>query len=415
MRITLIYSAALNQGVRAVMTQSMLKLKKGADKRLKQGHVWVYSNEVDIAATPLKSMAVGAQVLVQSASGKTLGTAMVSPNALICARLISRQDGQWLDKSLFVHRFKIAQSLRERCFDDQCYRLIFGDSDFLPGLVIDRFVDVFVVQISSAGMETLKADIVDALEQVFKPGTILFKNTGKMRQAEGLDSYNEFAKGKAEEAILLENGVRFTAPVLEGQKTGWFYDHRMNRARLKPYVKDKRVLDLFSYVGGWGVQAAAFGAESVLCVDSSSLALDYVEKNAEQNEVADRVGTISGDVFDVCKQLKLENERFDVVIADPPAFIPRRKDVRAGVEAYQRLNQLAMRLLSKDGLLISASCSMHLEHSTHVDIVRKTARNLDRQVQIIEQGGQGPDHPVLPAVPETSYLKAIFARVLPTQ
>jgi len=397
------------------MTSLVLQLKKGADKRLKQGHVWVYSNEVDIEKTPLKSISAGAQVQLQSSTGKPLGTAMVSPNALICARLISRQPEQWLDGSLFVHRFNIAQSLREQYFDTPSYRLIFGDSDFLPGLVIDRFENVFVVQISSAGMELLKKEIVAALEKVFRPASILFKNTGKMRQAEGLESYTEHALGDSEEAEFSENGVRFVAPIKAGQKTGWFYDHRMNRARLAPWVAGKKVLDLFSYVGGWGIQAAVFGAESVTCVDSSSLALDYVEKNARLNDVGDRVSLIEGDVFDVCKQLKLEGQQYDVIIADPPAFIPRRKDLKAGTEAYQRLNQIAMRLLNKDGLLVSASCSMHLDRDALMGIIRKTARAVDRQVQVVDQGGQGPDHPVLPAVPETDYLKAMFVRVLPTQ
>ena len=292
--------------------------------------------------------------------------------------------------------------------------MVFGDSDRLPGLVIDRFEDVYVVQISSVGMETLKAEIIAALDKVCRPKSIIFKNNGKMRAAEGLDAYVEVAKGEdIQEAEFTENGVKFIAPIIEGQKTGWFYDHRMNRARLKDYVKGKRVLDLYSYVGGWGIQAAAFGAESVTCVDSSSLALDYVIKNAELNNLQDRVDCIEGDVLDVCKKLKEMDERFDVVIADPPAFIPRRKDQKAGELAYQRLNQLAMRLLSKDGLLVSASCSMHLSKSALVKAVSLAGQTLEKQLQIIEQGGQGPDHPIIPVIPETDYLKAIFVRVLP--
>ncbi|KZY88528.1 SAM-dependent methyltransferase, partial [Oleiphilus sp. HI0072] len=286
--------------------------------------------------------------------------------------------------------------------------------NILNGLVIDRFKDVFVVQISSAGMESLKDEIVSALEKVCRPKTILFKNNGKMRSAENLESYVSLAMGEElEDAELEENGVRFLAPVMKGQKTGWFYDHRMNRARLKDYVKGKRVLDLYSYVGGWGVQAAAFGAESVTCVDSSSMALDYVEKNAALNDLSDKVSCIEGDVFDVCKQLKLEGEKFDVVIADPPAFIPKRKDQKAGEIAYQRLNQLAMRLLEKDGLLVSASCSMHLSREALMKAIAVSGQTLEKRLQVIEQGGQGADHPILPVIPETEYLKSIFVRVLP--
>lgn len=398
------------------MSAAKLKLNKGADKRLKQGHQWIYSNEINVKDTPLKGLAPGEQAILVSASEKPLATVMVSPGNLICARLISRDSDQFLTQSLLTHRLKIALSLRETVFDKPFYRLVYGDSDNLPGLVVDRFGDVLVVQISSAGMERIKPELVEALKKVCKPKNIVFKNDGKLRQVEGMESYVETALGDdIEEAELEENGVRFVAPIVKGQKTGWFYDHRMGRARLEPYVKGKRVLDLFSYVGGWGVQAAAFGAESVTCVDSSSLALDYVERNAKLNGVEDKMNCMEGDVFEVCKQLKAEGERFDVVIVDPPAFIPRRKDQKAGEQAYQRLNQLAMRLLSKDGLLVSGSCSMHLASDTLLDIIRRTGRTLEKNTQLIERLGQGPDHPVLPAIPETDYLKAIFVRVLPVQ
>ena len=390
-----------------------IQLNKGAEKRLKQGHLWIYSNEIDSGKVSLKAFQAGDQVQIKDHTERLMGTAFISPTSLIAGRLISRDPKQFMDQSLLTHRLNIALSLRHTVYPDDSYRLVFGDSDRLPGLVIDRFEDVYVVQISSAGMERLKAEIVAALEKVCRPRRIIFKNDGKMRALENLESYIEVAKGDdTEDASLSENGVRFTAPVMTGQKTGWFYDHRMNRARLKDYVKGKRVLDLYSYVGGWGIQAAAFGAESVTCVDSSSFALDYVLKNAELNNLQDVVSCIEGDVFEVCKQLKDAGERFDVVIADPPAFIPRRKDQKAGELAYQRLNQLAMRLLSKDGLLVSASCSMHLSREALVKAVSLAGQTLEKQLQIIEQGGQGPDHPVVPAIPETDYLKAVFVRVL---
>jgi len=392
--------------------QTMI-LRKGAEKRLKQGHLWIYSNEVDVKQSPLKQFSAGEQCHVQSHSGQFLGVAFVNPNTLICGRLFSRDKKAIFDRSLFAHRLNIALSLREKRFDDESYRLVYGDSDGMPGLVIDRFQDVLVVQISSAGMEQLKADITEVLEKKLKPRAIVFKNDGKMRESEGLESYVEHALGDITEAELRENGVRFVAPVVEGQKTGYFYDHRLGRAALAHYVKGKTVLDLFSYIGGWGVQAAMFGAQEVTCVDASTLALDYVHKNAELNGVGDIVSSIEGDVFEICKALKEEGERFDVVIVDPPAFIPRRKDQKAGEVAYQRLNQMAMRLLSKDGVLVSGSCSMHLAEPTLLDIVRKTARTLEKELQLIERFPQGPDHPIVPAIAETNYLKAMFFRVLP--
>jgi 23S rRNA (cytosine1962-C5)-methyltransferase len=284
----------------------------------------------------------------------------------------------------------------------------------LPGLVVDRFGDILVVQIASAGMEAVKEQIVAALVQVLQPKGILLKNDSRIRQAEGLTDYVEVAYGEVPPVVeLVENGVRFQVPVFDGQKTGWFYDHRGSRLRLKDYARGKKVLDVFSYVGGWGVQAAAFGAASVLCIDSSELALDYVERNARLNDVAESVATMQGSAFDALKQLHEEGERFDVVIMDPPAFIPRRKDIKKGEQAYRRINELAMRLLAKDAVLVSASCSLHLERSKLCDMLRISARHLDRNLQILEHGGQGFDHPVHPSIAETEYLKAVFTRLTP--
>ena len=391
-----------------------LRLNAGADKRLRGGHVWIYSNEVNTKETPLKQFEPGEQVVVESAGGKALGLAYINPNTLICGRLFSRTVKTPLDRSLIVHRLNIALSLRESCFDKPCYRLVFGDSDGLSGLVIDRFFDIFVVQISTAGMELLKEDIVAAIEKVFKPQGILFRNDGKMRQTEGLESYSEVAFGEVPELVPFEeNGVPFVAPVHKGQKTGWFYDHRLNRARMQQHVQGKRVLDLFSYIGGWGVQALAAGADHVTCLDASEFALDVADENARLNDASDRFQTLHGDAFNGCKMLLEEDEKFDVVILDPPGFIQKRKDIRNGEQAYKRMNQLAMRLVAKNGILISASCSMHLQRERLVDIIRSESRALDRQAQIFDQGHQGGDHPVHPAIPETDYLKSYFVRMLP--
>ena len=394
------------------MTHKALRLKDRADRRLKAGHLWIYSNEVDTKATPLKDFSTGELVVIENAAGKAIGTGYVNPNTLICARLVSRDAKYMLDKSLLVHRVKVALSLRERLFDKPYYRLVFGDSDSLPGLVVDRFGDVLVVQISTAGMEGVKEQIVEALVQVLKPTGILLKNDGTSRKLENLPEYIEVAHGEvADEVELEENGVRFLAPVMKGQKTGWFYDHRLNRDRLRHYVKGKRVLDVFSYVGGWGIQCAAFGAEEVICVDASEKAVDLVHRNAELNGLQDKVGTMQGDAFEALKQLKAEGEQFDVIIVDPPAFIKRRKDVKAGELAYRRINEMAMRLLGKDGILVACSCSMHLQRDSMLDALRAGSRHIERNLQIIEQGHQGPDHPILPAIPETEYIKAMTARV----
>ncbi|MFK4075818.1 class I SAM-dependent rRNA methyltransferase [Ectopseudomonas khazarica] len=391
-----------------------LRLKANADRRLRAGHLWVYSNEIDVAATPLHGFAAGDQAILEAAGGKPLGIVAMSPNNLICARLLSRDVKHVLDKSLLVHRLNVALSLRERLFDKPCYRLVYGDSDLLPGLVVDRFFDILVVQLASATMEAHKDDVVASLIQVLKPSGILFKNDSSARDAEGLQRYVETVYGEVPEWVALEeNGVKFEAPVIDGQKTGWFYDHRMNRARLAPYVKGKRVLDLFSYIGGWGVQAAAFGASEVFCVDASGFALDGVERNAALNGVGENVTCVEGDAFAALRELKAAEERFDVVIADPPAFIKRKKDIKNGEAAYRRLNETAMRMLNKDGILVSASCSMHLDEDHLQNILLTSARHLDRNIQLLERGAQGPDHPVHLAIAETRYIKSLTVRLLP--
>lgn len=393
------------------MSLPNLILKSQADRRLKMGHLWIYSNEVDTDQSPLKNFTMGQQALVTSHSGKPLAIALVNPNGLICARVINRDVAHPLNKSLLVHRIKQSLSLREMVFEHPCYRLIYGDSDLLPGLVVDRFGDYLVVQIASAGMELVKDEIIEALVQVIKPKGILLNNDHSARVLENLPEYTEVAFGEVPEWVeLIENNTRFLAPIHGGQKTGWFYDHRINRAQLQHYVKGKRVLDVFSYIGGWGIQAAMAGAAEVICVDASESALDGVARNAELNNL-ENVSGIQGKAIDVLKHLIAEDERFDVIVLDPPAFIKRKKDQKAGEAAYRHINELAMRLLGRDGILVSASCSMHLAKDTLLEIVRASGRHLDRQVQILGQGGQGPDHPVHPAIPETDYLKAVFARV----
>lgn len=389
-----------------------LRLKKNADRRLKAGHLWLYSNEIDIATTPLKDFEPGAQAVIEAANGKPMGIAYVNPHSLICARIVSRDVDVRLDRSLFVHRFKQALSLRERMFAKPFYRLVYGEGDLLPGLIVDRFYDVLVVQLNTVGMDRLREEIVAALEKVLAPRAIVFKNDSSGRRQEQLGDEVEVAYGELPDQVLLEeNGVRFVVPVLDGQKTGWFFDHRANRAWLNGLVAGKRVLDVFSYVGGWGVQAAAHGASEVLCVDSSAQALERVAENAALNGLAEQVAVGEGEAFEALAALKAEGEQFDVIVLDPPAFIKRRKDIPNGERAYSRLNREAIRLLGRDGMLLSASCSMHLAPERLMECVRGAVRHQDRHGQVIYQGHQGPDHPVHPAIPETAYLKAMGVRV----
>jgi len=233
-----------------------------------------------------------------------------------------------------------------------------------------------------------------------------------MRELEGLETSVVPGYGTPpREVSLVENGVQMTAPLYDGQKTGWFYDQRPNRAGLRRYVTNKRVLDVFSYVGSFGVQAAAFGASEVVALDVSETALEIAQRNAGQNGVANSFSTRAGDAFGLLREMRDAGKKFDVIIVDPPAFIKRKKDHKEGLAAYHRINELAMKLLPDDGFLVSASCSMHLQRDELLQVLRSCGQRLDRHVQILEEGGQGADHPVHPAIPETKYLKTFITRV----
>jgi 23S rRNA (cytosine1962-C5)-methyltransferase len=389
----------------------VLFLKRNEDRRLSAGHLWVYSNEVDTSKSPLSGFEPGSLVVIQSAAGKTLGAGYVNPRSLICARLLTRRPRAALDAGFFERRLRSALSLRESLFEQPYYRLVFGESDGLPGLVVDRYGSVLVVQITTAGMEAMRDLLLEALHRVISPTGILLRNDSSVRVLEGLPQETEVIGEVPDTVMLTEGGVQFEVPLGAGQKTGWFYDQRSNRQAMHKYVKDKQVLDVFSYIGAWGLQAAAAGAAGVCCVDSSPVAQTFMEKNIAANGLADKVRLEIGDAFDVLKALQDSDQRFDVVIVDPPAFIKRRKDIKSGEQGYGRLNRLALKLLAPDGILISCSCSMHLSEERLQHIVHQSAGKMGRQVQILERGFQCMDHPVHPAIAETAYLKALFCRV----
>jgi 23S rRNA (cytosine1962-C5)-methyltransferase len=390
------------------MQLQRLRLRRHEEKRLRAGHLWIFSNEVDVEFTPLSRFQPGEQVLVESHGGTLLGAAYVNPHSLICGRLVSR-DGSPLGRELLVHRLQNALTLRRRLFDQPYYRLVHGEGDLLPGLVIDRFGDHLAVQLNSAGMEALRSEVVETLCRLLKPISILLRNDSPVRTLEGLERLIEPAYGQSPPRVpLIENGVRFLAPLGEGQKTGWFYDQRPNREWLKGLVTGKRVLDVFSYIGGFAVQAAAFGAKQVTAVDASQAALELAEENARQNGVEGCFEGLVGDAFEVLRGLREEGQYFDVVVVDPPAFIKKKRDHHQGRQAYQRINELALRLLAPDGLLLSASCSMHLERQELLQLLQHGGAKHGVHLRLLKEGMQGPDHPVHPAIPETRYLKAVL-------
>ena len=389
-----------------------LRLKKNEDRRLRAGHAWVYSNEVDNKQTPLKSFAVGQWCHVTNNRGRILGTAYVNPNTLICARMVSRFEYQILTHKKLVKRIQLALNLRKQIFSSSCYRLVFGEGDHLPGLVVDRFNDILVVQITTAGMDAIQEDIISALTEVINPKSILLRNDTSSRELEGLERYNKTVLGEIPERVEIEeNNTRFVTSLEQGQKTGWFYDHRLNRLRTQEYVKDKRVLDVFSYVGAWGIQALQAGAKEVTCIDSSAFALDLAQQSASLNKREKDLTCLEGDAFETLKSLLEAGEKYDVVILDPPAFVKRRKDLKEGSLAYRRINRMAMELVNNEGQLVSASCSYHMGRDQFLNEIRQASYLADVQCQVLEQGHQGPDHPVHPAMQETDYLKSYICHI----
>jgi 23S rRNA (cytosine1962-C5)-methyltransferase len=386
----------------------VLRVKAREERRLRQGHLWIYSNEIDVAQTPLKGITPGTICRFEEARGKPLGIGYVNPNTLLCARLLTGKGDARIDAEWLARRIESALALRARLYPTPHYRLVYGESDGLPGLVVDRYGDVLVVQLTTAGMENLKAHVVEALQSVIKPRGILLRNDTAAREIEGLPLYEEPIGDVPELAEVIEGDCTFAAPILSGQKTGWFYDQHDNRDRLARYVKGARVLDVFSYVGAWGVRALKLGAASVSCVDSSEPALEGAHENAERNGF--EIEAIQGQALEVMKALRTDGRQYEVVVVDPPALVKRRKDFEAGLEYYAMLNRAAINLLTPDGILVTCSCSHHMEEESFQRVLLREARHNGRRLQILERGSQGPDHPVHPAIPETRYLKAFFCR-----
>jgi 23S rRNA (cytosine1962-C5)-methyltransferase len=397
--------------VAAVAELPALRLKRGEDRRLRAGHLWVFSNEVDNEATPLTHFALGAMVRVLSDRDQFLGFAYVNPHALICARILSRSPVHAPDRSLLVHRLKVALALRERLYPAPYYRWVFGESDGLPGLVLDRYGDVIVGQIATAGMEALRGEIEAAMGAVLDLRALIWKNDGGARELEQLPRQLLTPIGRApEELQVLEHGLNFTVPMASAQKTGWFYDQTGNREQWRRMIRPgARVLDVCSYAGAWAIAALTRGAAEAVCVDASEAVLAVAARNAAANGVS--VSVRAGDAFEVLDALVRAGERFDAIVLDPPAFIKRKKDIPRGQAAYRKLNQVAMRLLERDALLVSCSCSYHLAAEELVGLIQSASRHASRFVQILYSGGQSPDHPIHPAIPETRYLKAFFCRV----
>lgn len=392
------------------MNYQPIYLKKNEDRRIIAGHLWIYSNEIDTKRTLIKHLTPGELVTFFSAKEQCLGVGYINPNTLIAGRILSKKQTA-IDDAFFEEKFKKALALRESYFPNPFYRLVFGESDGLPGLVIDRFEQIFSVQMNTAGMEQLKDNIIAALTNLFNPSSIILKNDSNMRQVEGLENYVGVVGMENTTTIIKENDCTFQIPLIKAQKTGWFYDHRNTRQKLAKYVKDKKVLDAFSYLGAFGIHAAYYGAKEVLCMDISADAMTQLKENAKLNNLEHKINYEMTDVFTGLKKLLQTGQKFDVIILDPPALIKKRKDLKEGIIAYLRLNELAMGLLNDEGILVSCSCSLHMDQALLLDVIRRASLKTNKYTQVLESSFQDIDHPIHPAISETAYLKAYFCRV----
>lgn len=390
------------------MTEALppLRLQPGRHKRVRHGHPWVYSNEVAMDAAA-RALPPGGLVRLEAAQGEPLGVAMFNPHTLIAARLLGRDATTAIDEAFLARRLEDARALRERLYPGGYYRLVHAEADGLPGLVIDRFGDTIVLQLNTAGMERLRVPLLAAVDRVLAPAAIVLRNDTPARGLEGLPLAVERLRGEPRHPLpLLESGLRFFADLGEGQKTGWFFDQRDNRAMVAALADGARVLDAYCYAGGFGVSAAARGARDVVLLDRSEPALALAQRAAEANDVASRCRFERGEVFAALERLAAAGERFDVVVADPPAFVKSRKDLGAGVRGYRKLARLAAALVAPRGFLFLASCSHHVDPVLFAEQVARGLDDAARGARILRATGAGCDHPTHPHLPESAYLKA---------
>ena len=383
-------------------------LRAGEDRRVRAGHPWAFSNEILMDADA-KAIPVGSLATLRAPGGEALALVTFNPHSLIAARVLSTNPEAQVDALFIGRRLTQAAALRNRLIGVPYYRLIHAEADGLPGVIIDRFGDAFVVQVNTAGMDALTPVLLEALEAEFSPTTIILKNDSPVRELEGLKREVVVAKGEAGSIELIENDARFVADLSEGQKTGWFYDQRDNRRFMAGLAKDARVLDAYCYSGGFGVLAATRGAKSVVCLDRSQPALNAAQQAAALNGVDKIVSFRKSEVFEALEKEKPRS--YEVVICDPPAFVKSRKDLKTGAQGYRKLVRLAAPLVTKGGFFFVASCSHLVDPPLFAEQVRRGLHDAERSGRILLSSGAALDHPVHPNLPETAYLKAMVLQL----
>ncbi len=382
----------------------IVRVKPREGRRARAGAPWIYSNEIDMTPAA-KALPPGSLVAVEGDDGRIFGTGYINARSLIAVRLLDKLPDAVVDADFLVARIRRARALRDRLYDEPFYRLVHAEGDGLPGLTIDRFDDVLVVQITTAGMEALLEPLLGALDTVLAPSAVILRNDAPARALEGLDLYIRAAKGEARRIGLIENGVRFFADPEGGQKTGWYFDQRDNRAFVAALAPGKSVLDTYCYTGGFAVAAAKAGAREVTGLDSSAPALALAEEAAAANHTHCRF--VKTDVIDELERLNAASETFEIVIADPPPFVKSKKDLEPGAKAYRKLARLAASVTAREGFLLLASCSHNIPLERFAQECALGIARAGRAATLIRQAGAGPDHPVHPMLPESAYLKAL--------
>lgn len=383
-------------------------LVKGKEKRVEYGHPWIYKSDIASveAGTP------GDIVDIYSSNNKFLGRGFYNPKSQIALRILTYEH-EPIDYGFFYKRVQAAWDYRLKVADVNSCRAIFSESDFLPALIVDKFSDILVLQTSSLGIERFKTELIDILMDVIKPRGIYERNDITVRELEGLDQQKGFLHGEFDTNVeVFENGIRFIVDVAEGQKTGYFLDQKENRAALKPFVNEAKVLDCFTHTGSFALHAGSFGAASVLGLDISEHAVETATANAGLNGLGSLCRFECANVFDRLREYYDAGECFDTIILDPPAFAKNRNSVKNAIRGYKEINLRAMKILNSGGFLITCSCSHHIDPEMFEDILYNAGIDSRRKVRLIEYRSQAKDHPVLLAAPETEYLKCAILQIV---
>ena len=396
------------------MEQAAVILKKGEGRTLKAGGAWIFDNEIDkVEGTPED----GSLVEVRDFDGYGMGTGFYNSRSKIRVRMMSRKAGQPIDRDFLRMRVQNAWDYRKKTVDTSSCRIIFGEADFLPGLVVDKFSDVLVVQSLALGIDRMKEEILSLLVEVLRADGVEIRgiyerSDAKVREQEGLPRQKGFIGAEFPTRVqIVENGVRYEVDVEDGQKTGFFLDHKYNRLAIQRLCRDARVLDCFTHTGSFALNAGIAGASSVLGVDTSQLAVDQARINAELNGLSDRVQFQCADVFDLLPELERQGEQFDVVILDPPAFAKSRASVKNATRGYRDINLRGMKLVRDGGYLATCSCSHFMTYELFTQTIAQAARSAHVRLRQVEYRTQAPDHPILWAADESYYLKFYIFQV----